>query len=83
MSQSNKCNLRRRHSAARFITSPLQVGIMLAGFKIDKMVLGGPAHNSGLLRPGDVIVQVCVEIRSFLLREVRGQLETRREGHRK
>jgi C-terminal processing protease CtpA/Prc len=56
---------------------------MLAGFKIDKMVLGGPAHNSGLLRPGDVIVQVCVEIRSFLLREVRGQIETRREGHRK
>ena len=34
---------------------------MLAGFKIDKMVLGGPAHNSGLLRPGDIITQVMAD----------------------
>ena len=31
---------------------------MLSGFKIDKMVLGGPAHNSGQLQHGDVILQV-------------------------
>ncbi len=37
---------------------PPQVGIMLTGFKIDKMVLGGPAHNSGQLQHGDVIMQV-------------------------
>ena len=31
---------------------------MLCGLTIDQMVEGGPAHNSGLLEPGDELLKV-------------------------
>lgn len=36
----------------------MQIGIMLHGLTIDKMVEGGPAQSSGLLEPGDEILKV-------------------------
>ena len=35
-----------------------QVGLFLNGLRIDSMVVGGPAYNSGLLDVGDVIVSI-------------------------